>query len=106
MFFLGARVCNNCLHRACMLSLRKPSPTCKLGMSPQCVLFWCRQTGLIGGLLVTIVIWSIEVAVLCLLIRTTEKYKTKSYQVNSFFPERSICLFILDNLTSNASFLV
>ena len=32
--------------------------------------------------MLTGLIWSIEVAVLCLLIRTANKYRTKSYQVN------------------------
>ena len=83
-----------------MLRLRKPSLTCKFGMSPLCVLFWCRQTGLIGGLLLTIMIWTIEVAVLCLLIRTAEKYKTKSFQVNCFFLECLIYMLVRYNLAS------
>lgn len=39
--------------------------------------------------MLTGLIWSIEVAVLCLLIRTANKYRTKSYQVNisSLLPE-------------------
>lgn len=44
--------------------------------------FAFRQTGVVGGLILTITIWSIEVAVLCMLIRAAEKYKTKSYQVS------------------------
>ncbi|KAG0585867.1 hypothetical protein KC19_2G045600 [Ceratodon purpureus] len=70
-----------------------PSLRCKIGMSPQCGLFLCRQNGLIGGLLITIMIWSIEVAVLFLLIRTAEKYKTKSYQelvVATFGPSMAV----------------
>ena len=104
LFLLDPRtaiVSNSSLLRAFMLRLRKPSLlTCKFGMSPQCVLFWCRQTGSIGGLLLTIMIWTIEVAVLCLLIRTAEKYKTKSFQVNFFFLECLMYMLTGDNSTS------
>lgn len=49
--------------------------------------FWvCRQTGVFGGLLYTGIIWLVEVGALLLLIRTAEKYKTKSYQVFLPFP--------------------
>jgi amino acid permease len=39
-----------------------------------------RQTGVFGGLFYTGIIWLVEVGALLLLIRTAEKYKTKSYQ--------------------------
>lgn len=49
--------------------------------------FWvCRQSGVFGGLFYTGIIWLVEVGALLLLIRTAEKYKTKSYQVSLPFP--------------------
>jgi hypothetical protein len=45
-----------------------------------------RQTGVFGGLFYTGIIWLVEVGALLLLIRTAEKYKTKSYQVSLAFP--------------------
>ncbi|BBN02052.1 solute carrier family 38 (sodium-coupled neutral amino acid transporter), member 7/8 [Marchantia polymorpha subsp. ruderalis] len=39
-----------------------------------------RQTGVVGGLFFTGIIWVIEVFALCLLVRVAEKYNSQSYQ--------------------------
>ncbi|CAM6096210.1 unnamed protein product [Calypogeia fissa] len=39
-----------------------------------------RQTGLLGGFLLTGCVWVVQIITLCVLIRVTEKYNSQSYQ--------------------------